>query len=395
MNERIRSSAVAAITATVLLLTACAAESETRILEAPGEVTSDAKTDVIEEDLAPEVPDPADDSGAGAPPETLEDYLGTVAFAVRAGGGAGGRGGAFAGIDTDQLAQEQQLIQLEVQTCMQAQGFEYVPEANTGAAPTFLRTENVGLTPAEYAETRGFGISTAFDELFAGEIRLTDDEPSANEAHLETLSEGEAEAWLFALRGEPPLRDGQGRLIDPETGEVLQGQGPGRATGGCQLEAQMAVRGDLSLLGDLSDAWDALEERIAADPRIAELGRAWTTCMLDLGFDYEDADEARAEFQAELRPLLVSFVQQSGVAIGGGGQGTGGGRVGAIQALADQGLTAEQESALQTLQQREIAAAVATLECAGDDQAEIDEIRVGYEAEFITENRELLESFGG
>ena len=93
MNERIRSSAVGAITATMLLLTACAAESETRILEAPGAATSDANTDVVEEDPAPELQDPADGNGAGATPETLEDYLGTVAFAVR-GGGAGARGGA-------------------------------------------------------------------------------------------------------------------------------------------------------------------------------------------------------------------------------------------------------------------------------------------------------------
>lgn len=342
-----------------------------------------------------------DDETAGSGSETIEDYLGTAALALRGGLGRGGAAGAggFGGIDTEQIAQEQQLIELEVQRCMQAQGFEYVPEDTTGALRFFAAAGQQGISDADYAATEGFGISTAFDALFAGDVSLTDDEPSPNDALLETLSEGEVEAWQFALRGEPPVRNEQGQLVDPDTGEPLQG-GPGQATGGCRLDAQLAVRGDLTLLGDLSDAWDTLEERIEADARIAEIRRAWAACMLDRGFDYQSADEARADFQAQMRPLMRSFAQSAGFSggqQGEGGQqpGAGNGRTAIIQAIADQGLSDEQEAELQALQDLEIAAAVASLECSDDTDAEIAEIRARYEATFVEENRGLLEQFAG
>ncbi len=363
-----------------------------------GESSSTADTDVAAAST-PTTPDAAStDSTASSPangsdgdgtdaPDSLEGYLGVAANAVRRGSGGGGGGAGLAAADVEAIAEQQQLIEIEVQICMQAQGFTYVPEDNSDGVRFFASAANEGISEADYAATEGFGISTRFDAIFEGDIDLTESS-DPNEEHLAGLSEGERDAWQFALRGQPPERNEDGRLIDPETGEVLPAGRGQQATGGCQLEAQEAVRGDLDALDDLADAFAELDERIEADPRITELRREWSACMLDRGFDYDDVDDARANFTQQIRPLLRSFFQSSGVQAGPGAGGAG-----ALQALADAGLTDEQEAELSQLQDLEIATAVASLECGGDSPDEIAEITARYEAEFVAENRAALEAF--
>lgn len=369
--------------ALAVLATACGGSDSSSTATTSDAAEAEATTAPTDEPTAA-----ASDSSStsnGASPDTLEGYLGVAANAVRRGGGGGG-GGIDAG-QVDAVAEEQQLIEIEVQACMQAQGFTYVPEDNTDGLRFFAATANQGISEADYAATEGFGISTRFDAIFDGEIDLSE-ASDPNDDYLETLSEGERDAWQFALRGQPPERNEQGQLIDPETGEVLQGGRGQQITGGCRLEAQEAIRGDLDSLDDLADAFAELDDRIEADPRITELRREWSSCMLDGGFDYDDADAARADFNQQMRPLLRSFFQATGVQ-----GGAGGGQGGALQALADQGLTDEQEAELSQLQDLEIATAVASLECAGDSGDEIAEITARYEAEFVAENRAALEAF--
>lgn len=388
-RRRATVSLIASIAAIALFATACggtdststatASDTETTTTSEPSSTTTSETSDRGSSG--------SDSSSSGDQPDTLEGYLGAAAVAVRRGAGGGGGAGALAGADTDALAEQQQLIEIEVQACMQAQGFTYVPETDNDGLRFFQATANQGISEADYAATEGFGISTRFDAIFEGDIDLTET-TDPNDVHLETLSEGERDAWQFALRGQPPERNEQGQLIDPETGEVLP---PGRgrqATGGCRLVAQEAVRGDLDLLDDLAAAFGELDERIDADPRITELQREWSACMLDRGFDYDDTDAARADFNQQIRPLLRSFFQGAGVQ--GGQQG---GQGGALQALAEQGLTEEQEAELGQLQDLERATAVASLECAGDGPEEIAEITARYEAEFVAENRSTLEAF--
>lgn len=379
-----------------MLLAACGSSDETSTDTAEAATSVDvsagddsADTDAEADSAIDEDSSSADSAETGtsstssSEKTTLDDYLGGAARVVRGGLGGVGAGG----IDTERVAQEQQLIQLEIQRCMQQQGFDYTPEATGEGLRLFAGAEAQGLSEAEYAATEGFGITTRFDAIFDGEIDLTDDEPSANDVHLDTLSEGEVDAWQFALRGEQPERNAQGQLIDPETGEVVQGGGRGAPAGGCQGDAQVEVRGDFSVLDELEDEFALLEERIDADPRISEIRSDWTSCMRDLGFAYETVDEARADFQQQFRPLLVSFFSGSAAA----GQGQGGQRGAALQALADQGLTDEQEAELQAVQDLEIAAAVASLECAGDTDAEVEAITARYEAEFVDANRATLD----
>ena len=328
----------------------------------------------------------ADDAGSsnGEEPQSLADYLGPGTGAGRGNGGAG-----FAA-DDDQATEEQRLIQQSIQKCMQAQGFTYIPEDVGDGLQLFLATQNQGVSAADYAATEGFGISTRFDVILEGDFDF-DESSDPNDEHLATLSDGEADAWELALQGEPPQRNAQGQLIDPETGEVLQGNRPGQAAGGCRLVAQTEVRGAAIDLAGLEDDLAALEERIESDPRVAEIQRDWVDCMSAQGFDYSDEREARADINSQVRPLLRSFFSS----VDGNNQAgprQGGGNI--AQAISGMELTAEQDAELEALQDLERSIATASFECQGDTGAELAAITLQYEEDFIDANRAELEALG-
>ncbi len=339
-----------------------------------------------------------DGDGVDGQPESLSDFLGVAARFLP---GAQRQANAGLGDDDGQIEEQQRAVQQQIQRCMQEQGFAYVPDADAGLR-RFTADVGVGLDRAAFAEQFGFGISTGFDSLVERAVDFSE-EVDENAAHLETLSEGEADAWLIALDGVPPERNASGQLIDPETGEVIAGRGRGVRSGGCRGQAETEVFGDFSALASLSDEFAELEERIQADPRVVEISTAWQNCMSDAGFDYDDEQQARTEIQQTYRPLLFSFFGRGpgqGGADEGGGDQEGAGQQGGApgdrlqNALSELVLTDEQEAELATLQQTERSVAVASVGCDDGNGDELEEIRLRYEREFVQANREVLESIG-
>lgn len=326
--------------------------------------------------------------GGSGEAETLADYLGGAAVAgARGQGGLGGFGG-----DEDQVLAQQRLIQQGIQVCMQGHGFDYVPQETGDGLQFFLATQSQGVEPSDYAETEGFGISTRFDALLEGDLEI-EQSTDPNGDHVATLSEGEADAWNLALSGAPPERNTEGQLVDPETGEVLQGNRRGQAIGGCQLTAQTQVRGDVIVLGELEDELALLSDRIESDPRVTEIRRQWIDCMSTEGFDYGDESEARADINSQVRPLLRSFFGSgnTGEQAEGAAQRPQGGGGNLLQAIAGLQLTPEQDAELEALQDLERSIAVASFGCNGDTGQEIADITARYEAEFIEVNRDALD----
>ena len=162
--------------------------------------------------------------------------------------------------------------------------------------------------------------------------------------------------------------------------------------GGCSLTAQTQVRGDAIVLGDLEDELALLADRIESDPVVTEIRRQWIGCMSEQGFDYADENEARADINSQVRPLLRSFF-----ASGDTGEGQAQGRPGSsnpLQAIAGLQLTPEQDAELEALQGLERSIAVASFGCQGDTGQEIADITARYEAEFIEANRDALDDLG-
>jgi hypothetical protein len=371
----------------VVTLAACGRESvtgEVAASSAANQVATPAADNQVAASANAE-PVAASSSSSETEQRTLADYLGNAA----GGRGQGGQGG-FGGDEDEALAQQRR-IQQGIQVCMQGQGFTYVPEEAGDGLQFFLATQSQGVKPADYAATEGFGISTRFDALLEGDVEI--EEPAdPNGDHVATLSEGEADAWNLAFSGAPPERNARGQLVDPETGEAIQGNGPGRVAGGCSLTAQTQVRGDAIVLGDLEDELALLSDRIESDPIVTEIRRQWIDCMSEQGFDYADENEARGDINSQVRPLLRSFFASGGTGEGGAQGRPGGGNV--LQAIAGLQLTQEQDAELEALQDLERSIAVASFGCQGDTGQQIAEITARYEAEFIEVNRNALEDLG-
>ncbi len=112
-----------------------------------------------------------------------------------------------------------------------------MPEDVSDDLRFFAQSAPQAVSTADYAASEGFDISTRFDEILDGDVdaTATADETGPDDEYVATLSEGEADAWQPALRSRPPERNDAGQLIDPETGEVVQGRG---VNGGCIATAQ-------------------------------------------------------------------------------------------------------------------------------------------------------------
>lgn len=351
--------------------------------------TADETGESVGSDDAPTGTTSSSDDGE---PQTLDDYLGAGARFLRGGGFGGGGAPGPGGIDSDaqaEIAEQQRLIEQQIQACMQAQGFEYTPSEVGGGPLVFAATDSAALTEQEYAETQGFGISTRFDALFEGDADLSVEE-DANAAYLATLSDAEADAWQLALSGEPPDRDTNAAPVAPGLG----------AQDGCAGQAQQAVRGDFGAIAELRDEFAELEERIESDARIAQIRRDWVDCMREAGFDYDDEAAARSDISSQLRPFLQALFAPPGEGeadAGDGGTATlggPGGRGNVLSAIAGVELTPEQDAELDALQDLERAVATASLSCRADTAAEVEEITLRYEQQFIEENLDALESMG-
>lgn len=387
-------SITACLAGLLLVLTGCAQASPASDAAASGDtVVTSASEASGGDDVEPPEPtattSSSDSSSESDEPETLASLLGGAARIVTGGGGGGGAGGG--GFDADAAAEQQRLVQEAIRSCMADLGWEYTVEVATLNPRQQLAAANAGLNdlePDDFAEQYGFGISTRFDTLLDGGLAAfdaADEEESANDLMLASMAEAEADAWQQALVGERPERDAEGRIIDPETGEVVAGgRRQGRQPGGCTADAQAEVRGDQNALQELADLFDEVERRIEADPRIDEMNREWSSCMAEAGYTFETIDEAEDSIRTELGPLVRELFRRGGPR---GGQGD--------ETVGATGLTAEEESALDALQDRERELGLASHICGADFAEETAQIQMRYEADFIEQNRDVLESISG
>jgi hypothetical protein len=51
-------------------------------------------------------------------------------------------------------------------------------------------------------------------------------------------------------------------------------------------------------------------EATAKDPRLAEVTRAWSDCMAEQGYDFDDRDEMCLPLQEDAEPLMAAYAGQ-------------------------------------------------------------------------------------
>lgn len=302
-----------------------------------------------------------------------------------------------------QYREEESRVQELIRACMAEEGFDYTPVLPPEEAYEIWTPED----EEERIRTQGFGITTWYgnEEQFEEEGIEWED---PNQEMIEAMSETEQQAYFDALYGsEDEQMEGSVTEVDPETGEEYQvSEGWGF---GCEGEAYEEIYGGQDqaqaqeLWEDLGPEFEALYERVQADPRIVEFNEEWASCMSSAGFDFESREAMHETIFEDFDQRLQAII------------GPEGGYVDPFEGWTEEEMEAffeehtddeidaffrdaEREAmsqvdqeALAELQQEEIDLAVADFECGQGFEEVYTEVSAEYEAEFIAQNREILE----
>lgn len=341
--------------------------------------------------------------GGGAPADSAPSE---TSDAPRADEGGGSLAGFFGyGEGESEAAQadfrdQEARVQEAIRACMAREGFEYIPIVPPDSA--FQVWDEAD--EEERVRTQGFGITTWFgneEEFGAGEEWV-----DPNQEAVETLSDAERQAWYDALWGtEEEQQEGMTSEIDAETGETIYySEGFGA---GCQGEASEAVYGSQdgsqALWEELQPAMEAMYQRVEADPRIVEANSAWASCMAEKGYELGSRNAMWETVHQDFQARLDEIVGPDG-GYGDPFEGWSEDEINAffeektqeeIDAFFEEAQAASQadidQEALSALQQEEIEMAVADFECAQGWNDLYQEVSEAYEADFISENRAILE----
>lgn len=220
-------------------------------------------------------------------------------------------GGTFGNTDFDpaQAERESRAHEEAIARCMADEGFEYVPyvqavfQWNVVAGGVAIVSAGAGtlpdLPPDEFAAQYGYGLSTRD----ASEVEDTDVDPNA--AIVDAMSIPERVAYYQALLGADQSLDDQGRPNAEMPGDPQS----------CWEQAATEVWGDqsaspasdqvLAAFAPLLDQIAAIEDQIAADPRMVAENTAWSTCMADAGFPgYTDLNAPQSDVAARARDVM-------------------------------------------------------------------------------------------
>lgn len=185
------------------------------------------------------------------------------------------------------FGQLQKDAEQKIAECMIGEGFEYTP-------PDYSAFESIGAADfesREFAEERGFGSNPfaggAMQEAF-------EDFTDPNQEYVESLTQGEREAYQTALSGNPPD-------FDPSSDDEFIFE-----PSGCQGDAYESVFSFGQVFEQFNDEFESMEENFAADPRIVVAQGDWSRCMSDAGFSYASAEDARESFSDRYETIMRS-----------------------------------------------------------------------------------------
>lgn len=177
-----------------------------------------------------------------------------------------------------------------------------------------------------------------------------------NEAYAASLDPAARSAYYLALVG----------VSDPNAQEASELPDPdGETGGGCVGEALREIPGVYEVRGRLADELDAMEEAIAADPRLGDAETRWSTCMRDAGHAFRSP----AHLHASLDDAVASVL--------------------GVGSLGRTGLAVELE--LGAVERRYHRALEASEACLEPLEEVLREVRYDHETAFVSEHRTILE----
>ena len=307
---------------------------------------------------------------------TLAAVLSVVALGVLAScGKSSGSGAADAasvdaplGLDDAGTAVKQIRIEELVKACMKKAGFDYVPVDPNATKAAITGTS--GLTDEEYLRQFGYGISTVFEKVV--EISQSATSPDPNVTYRNGLDPAGQAAFDKALAG------GSGLTVSGAVEAARAGELGG--LGGCIEEATTAVFGDANVISALAKI-EELDTRAEADERLVRAREAWSVCMKERGFDFQDPNSVDGIILDRLAAIVGPDAAK---VLGEGGTFS-------AQVFGAAALPAYDKAALAKLQADELATAQADFDCEEAHVVEVeDKVKAEYTKKFAEENAVLL-----
>jgi hypothetical protein len=257
------------------------------------------------------------------------------------------------GFSESGVVERQTRVEGEIQNCMKAQGFDYVPV--DPLAQRAALTGKARMTDEEFLEQFGYGISTLFG-------RGTK-EADPNDRIRKSLGPADRAAYDRTLWGESPGLTFS-EAIDSDAAAEL---------GGCTKQATEAVFGGAAVLAKIQGKFDELEQRITQDQRMVRAVEKWSKCMADQGYRYDEPEEIDTDMIKRFKAIVGAGVQPGATA------------------PPTRGLTYDR-AALAALQREEVKVANADLACEKRNITPVElEVRPQYEETFRKQNRQLLD----
>lgn len=296
--------------------------------------------------------------------------------------------------DAQQLKQLQFNAKVEekVAVCMTDQGFEYTPaepdseyDRNLLSGKENEEDDEEAWNPddQEWVEKWGYGIvdypgRAEFVEE-AAEVEVDDAEGSGDE-YYDSLSESQKAAYEEALNG--PAIDKEAALADENYEYDWE-------EAGCYGKAQHELEGDAvatfdpTEYQDLMDRMSAIGDEIASDPKIAALDANWASCM-------DEAGEPGFAVQMDAADSInIAYGDLYAAAAG-----SSDGEMAEGDMSAEPDLSPVTNPQVAALQEREIAVALADLECREQTsyQDTWDKITIDHEQAFLDANKAQLDA---
>jgi hypothetical protein len=257
------------------------------------------------------------------------------------------------GFSESGVVERQTRAEGEIQNCMKAEGFDYVPV--DPLAQRAALTGKARMTDEEFLEQFGYGISTLFGR------GTTEADP--NDRIRTALGPADRAAYDRTLWGENPGLTFS-EAIDSDAAAEL---------GGCTKQATEAVFGGATVLARIQGKFDQLEQRVTQDQRMVRAVEKWSTCMTDEGYRYDEPEEIDSDMIKRFKAIVGAGVQPGATA------------------PAIRGATYDR-AALAALQREEVKVANADLACEKRHITPVElEVRPQYEAEFRKQNHQLLD----
>jgi hypothetical protein len=188
------------------------------------------------------------------------------------------------GFDQAGIIARQSRVEAVIRDCMKTQGFDYVPVDPFAQRAAVLGSSR--LTDEEFLQQFGYGICTLW-----GRGRATED-PNAR-LRL-SLGPADRKAYDRALWGDNP----------GATFTEAVDSGNFQRLGGCTRVATERVFGGAEVLARLQSRLDQLEERILQDQRMVRAIEAWSKCMAEAGFQYEEPEAIDSDLFTRMEKIV-------------------------------------------------------------------------------------------